>query len=209
MNNKYVNRSKISEAKFREIVRLFSMDLTAIQIAELTGLNRNTVNRYLKAIRERIAEYCNVVAPPELSRSLQHRDGKSDADWIGLREYQKKVHASLLPEKEVELLGIGGRMSENQKFIEGIEEFPFDLIIHFNRNTRLYITDQEGYQSNPSKFKRVEGFWGFARSRLQKFKGLRESTQVLHLKECEFRFNVSKGQLYSSVLKLCRKNPLF
>jgi transposase len=39
MNNKYVNRSKISEAKFRELVRFFSIDLTAIQIAELTGLN--------------------------------------------------------------------------------------------------------------------------------------------------------------------------
>ncbi|HKL14424.1 MAG TPA: IS1595 family transposase, partial [Balneolaceae bacterium] len=43
MNNKYVNRAKISEAKFRELVRFFSIDLTAIQIAELTGLNRNTV----------------------------------------------------------------------------------------------------------------------------------------------------------------------
>ena len=61
--NKYVNRSKISEAKFRELVRYFAIDLDASQIAQLSGLNRNTVNRYLKAIRERIAEYCELEFP--------------------------------------------------------------------------------------------------------------------------------------------------
>jgi transposase-like protein len=59
----YVNRSKISEVKFRELVRYFSADLDAPQIALLSGLNRNTVNRYLKAIRERIAEQCELKSP--------------------------------------------------------------------------------------------------------------------------------------------------
>ena len=61
--NKYVNRSKISEAKFRQIVKLFCLDLNANQIAELSSLNRNTVNRYLKAIRQRIAAYCEQTSP--------------------------------------------------------------------------------------------------------------------------------------------------
>ena len=56
MKNKYVIRSRISEAKFRELVRYFSLDLDATKIAVLTGLNRNTINRYLTLIRDRIAE---------------------------------------------------------------------------------------------------------------------------------------------------------
>ena len=56
--NKYVQRSKISEATFREIVRYFSIDLDASQIAVLSGLNRNTINRYLQGIRMRIAHVC-------------------------------------------------------------------------------------------------------------------------------------------------------
>ncbi|MBT7519113.1 MAG: IS1595 family transposase, partial [Candidatus Marinimicrobia bacterium] len=48
MRNKYVRRSHISEKKFRQLVKLFSLDLDAIQISELSHLNRNTVNRYLK-----------------------------------------------------------------------------------------------------------------------------------------------------------------
>lgn len=37
MKNGYSFRSRISEAKIREIARCFSVDLTALQAAELTG----------------------------------------------------------------------------------------------------------------------------------------------------------------------------
>lgn len=63
INNRYVNRSKISEAKFRLLFSSFTADLDATQIALLSGLNRNTLNRYLKAIRKRIAEHCELQSP--------------------------------------------------------------------------------------------------------------------------------------------------
>ena len=58
IKNKYVKNSKISEAKFREILRYFALDLEANKIAILTNISRNTINKYLLKIRERIAEYC-------------------------------------------------------------------------------------------------------------------------------------------------------
>ena len=60
---KEIERARISRAKFRQILRLFSLDLNALQIAELTGLNRNTVNRYLLFIRQRISQYCESQSP--------------------------------------------------------------------------------------------------------------------------------------------------
>lgn len=56
--NKYVIRSRISEAKFREIIKLFSLDLEADKVAQIVNLSRNTINKYFKAIRLRIEEYC-------------------------------------------------------------------------------------------------------------------------------------------------------
>ncbi len=44
MKNRYSHRSRISEAKIRKIVRCFAVDLTALQTAEPTGTNRNTIN---------------------------------------------------------------------------------------------------------------------------------------------------------------------
>ena len=45
MKNKYAKRARISAAKIREVVHYFAIDLTALQAAALSGLNRNTVNR--------------------------------------------------------------------------------------------------------------------------------------------------------------------
>ena len=61
--NKNAYRSRISEDKIRKIVRLFAVDLEASQIAEITSLIRNTINRYLAAFRERVVQYCEAESP--------------------------------------------------------------------------------------------------------------------------------------------------
>jgi len=63
MRNKYSRRSRISESKIRALVKCFAVDLTALQTAELTSLNRNTVNRYYYALRERIFDACEEQPP--------------------------------------------------------------------------------------------------------------------------------------------------
>lgn len=63
MKNKYAYRSRISEAKIRQLVELLSVDLTASQIAKLSGVSRNTINRYVTAFREGIARYCEAESP--------------------------------------------------------------------------------------------------------------------------------------------------
>ena len=63
ITNKYIKRSRISEAKIRLLIKYFSLDLDAHKIALLTGLNRNTINRYLLLIRKRIAEFCEKLSP--------------------------------------------------------------------------------------------------------------------------------------------------
>ncbi len=56
-------RARISRKKIRQVLRLFALDLTASQITILTGLNRNTVNRYLTLIRRSIALHCDSKSP--------------------------------------------------------------------------------------------------------------------------------------------------
>ena len=107
--NKYVNRSRISEAKFREIIKLFCLDLDSVQISKLTGLNRNTTNRYLTAIRTRITEYCEEASP--LSGQIEvdesyfggRRSGKrgrgaTDKTIVfGLLKRNGKVYTEIIP----------------------------------------------------------------------------------------------------------------
>jgi transposase-like protein len=46
----------------------------------------------------------------------------------------------------------------------------------------------------------IEGFWGFAKSRLSRFRGMHKSTFYLHLKECEFRYNNRNENMYDLLL---------
>jgi transposase len=43
-SNRYFRFSKLSEAKFRHLVRCFALDLTATQTALLTGISVRSVN---------------------------------------------------------------------------------------------------------------------------------------------------------------------
>lgn len=48
----------------------------------------------------------------------------------------------------------------------------------------------------------IEGFWGVAKTRLAKFRGMRKNTFYLHLKECEFRYNYRNQNVYLNILKI-------
>ena len=52
----------------------------------------------------------------------------------------------------------------------------------------------------------IENFWGYAKHRLSKFKGIKKENFLLHLKECEFSYNNSKDTktFYPILLKMIR-----
>ena len=64
-------------------MKCFSLDLDAHQTALLTGLNRNTVNRYLLLIRTRIAEFCEQSSP-------FHGEIEVDESYFGAKRIKGK-----------------------------------------------------------------------------------------------------------------------
>ena len=54
----------------------------------------------------------------------------------------------------------------------------------------------------------IESFWSYCKRRLSKFNGMNSDKFILHLKECEFRWNTKNDDLYKILLKMIRKNPL-
>ena len=91
LKNKYIKPAKISEVKFRLLIRYFVYDLPANTIASLTHLNRNTVNRYLTLIRKRIAEFCEQQSPVqgEIEVDESYFGGKRIKGKLGRGAYKK------------------------------------------------------------------------------------------------------------------------
>ena len=60
--NRYYKCSKISEVKFRCLLRLFALDLTASDTARLTGLSVRAVNEIYLLLRHRLLGWSPVPA---------------------------------------------------------------------------------------------------------------------------------------------------
>lgn len=51
MKNKYIVRSRISKAKFREILKYFCSDIEAVKIAKFTKISEVSLCKIFKQIR--------------------------------------------------------------------------------------------------------------------------------------------------------------
>ena len=224
LKNKYAKRSKISEKKIRQIIKLFSFDLDASQIAKITGLNRNTINRYLPEIRLRIAQYCEQQSP--FSGEIEVDESFFDARRVkgkrgrgalgktivfGIFKRNGKVYTEIVPDcRRATLQGvIRGRVSlksvihsDGWRGYNGLVDLGYKK--HFRVNHGI-----DEFANSTSHINGIESFWGYAKTRLYRFRGLSKKTFHLHLKECEFRFNHRGEDLYFLMLKILRKFPLF
>ena len=63
LKNKYQKFSKITEPKFRQILRLFALDLTASDTAKLTGISVRSINNLYLKLRQRLARECERQTP--------------------------------------------------------------------------------------------------------------------------------------------------
>ena len=62
MKNKYIYHSRISEKKFREILKYFAEDIEATKIANFTGISRIPINKILKKIRILMTNECEKIS---------------------------------------------------------------------------------------------------------------------------------------------------
>jgi transposase-like protein len=56
--------------------------------------------------------------------------------------------------------------------------------------------------SGKSHVNGIEAFWSFAKRRLAKFNGLNDESFIMHLKECEFRYNNKDNDLVKMLTKM-------
>jgi transposase len=58
LKNRYQKYSKISERKFRQILRYFAQDFTASDTADLISINVRSIHNLFLKLRKRIVQEC-------------------------------------------------------------------------------------------------------------------------------------------------------
>ncbi len=222
MKNKYAKRSRLSEKKIRDLVRYFAADLTALQAAELSGLNRNSVNRFYREFRERIYSVCEAQRPlfgvVEVDESLfgarrvkgkRGRGAYGKTTVFGIFERDGHVYTEIVTDcSKATLQGIiRGKVdaasvinSDGWRGYNGLVDLGYG---HFRVNHSI-----DEFARGAVHINGIEGFWGMAKVRLSKFKGLPKHTFHLHLKETEWRYNYRNSNKYKILLSYLRNKPV-
>ncbi len=221
LKNKYQYRSRISEKKFREIIKYFSLDFTASDIAKLSNVNRNTINKILGLLRERISEetekeiFKSGIFELDESyfgarrvRGKRGRGAGGKVPVFGVLKRNGKVYTKIVENcSKAELMPIiKGKILEGSTInTDGWKAYN-GLILNGYKHYRVFHSHNE-FARGKCHVNGIESFWSYAKRRLNKFNGPKRNFK-LHLKESEFRFNYKDENLYDIILKMLRKNPL-
>ncbi len=222
--NRYYQCSKISERKFRQVVRFFAHDLTASKTAEFTRLTRKSVTAIFLKIRGRIAAECKRASPFSAcevevdesyfgARRVRGKRGRGDSGKtivFGIFKRNGCVYTEIVPDCKKRTLQaiIRGRVgpdaiinSDGWRGYDGLVDVGYSKHYRVNHGANEFVRDTAHVNG-------IESFWSFSKRRLQKFNGISVDTFILHLKECEYRFNNRKKNLYRELLKLLENYPL-
>jgi transposase len=221
--NRYFRSAKISEAKFRVLLRCFSLDLTATQTAAMTGISVRSVNQIYLRLREKLAEECRRHSPfsgdleagesyfgPRRVRGRRGRGAGGKTIVFGLLKRADQVYTEIVPNASKATLQaiIRGKASpESVVHTDGWRGYDGLVELGYDKHRRVNHGDNQ-FALGPNHINGIESFWSFAQHRLAKFHGVSKNTFPLHLKETEFRFNHRNGNPYKVLLSLLRKDPL-
>ena len=222
--NRYYQRSKISERKFRQIVRYFAMDFTASDVAQLTGLTRKTVTMIFLRIRQRVAAECERASPysdcevevdesyfgARRVRGKRGRGASGKTIVFGIFKRNGCVYTEVVPDCRKRTLQavIRGRVAlDTIIHSDGWRGYDGLVDVGYAKHFRV-DHGQDQFVRGPHHVNGIESFWSYAKRRLQKFNGVPARTFYLHLKECEYRFNNRNNNLTRELLKLLVSYPL-
>ena len=222
-HNRYYRRSRITEAKFRQLLRYFALDLTASESAQLSGLSVRATNTIFLKLRRRLAAVCEAQTAyrgeveidesyfgPRRVRGLRGRGASGKTIVFGIYRRNGYVHTQIIPNVRRTTLrqAITGRIafesivhSDAWSGYDGLVDVGYAKHYRLNHSANEFVRGTQHING-------IESFWSFAKRRLAKFNGLHHHTFYLHLKETEWRFNYRRTSLYAALLNLLRRDPL-
>lgn len=223
LKNRYQKYGKISERKFRRILRYFALDFTATDTAKLTHVSVRSINTIFLKLRKRMAQECEKQTPfngvveldesyfgPRRVRGKRGRGAGSKTIVFGIFKRNDKVYTEIVSDaSKASLIKIirGHVAAESVIHTDGWRGYNGLVDVGYSKHFRVLHGHNE-FAAGNRHINGIESFWSYAKRRLVKFNGVSQKTFYLHLKETEFRFNHRSQNLYKTLLNLLRKNPL-
>ncbi len=129
---------------------------------------------------------------------------------FGMKKRDGKVYTQIVTNcSAAVLVPIIKRLASDESDIYSDEWKAYDGLVNMGYKRHYRVRHSSNVFANgKSHVNGIENFWGVAKTRLVKFRGLRREMFNLYLKETEWRFNHRQEDLYLLLLAQFRENPL-
>ncbi len=186
-------------------------------------MTRASVSHIFVKVRLRIAEEAMRASPfggtievdesyfgARRVRGKRGRGASGKTIVFGIFKRNGSVFTEIVPDCKARTLQsvIRGRIEPNTVIhSDGWRGYDSLVDVGFDKHFRVNHSENQ-FADGTNHINGIESFRSFAKPRLHKFNGVPRSTFYLHLKECEYRFNNRKQNLFRLLLKLLENNPL-
>jgi len=190
----------------------------------LTGVSVRSVNDIDLRLRECLAMKCEQRRPirtrmfkidkpyfgPPCVRSKRGRGAGGKSIVSGIFKRNGNVYTEIVPDCSKKSLLAPIRQSIKPELVVHSNGWRgYDGLVDFGYQRHLRIQHgRNQFSKGRSHISGIENFRWNAKRRLARFNGVPTHTFYLRAKECEFRFNHRRGNLYEPLLKLLREDPL-
>lgn len=224
----YRKKSRIWDAKIREIIRYFSLDFTADITANLTWLNPKTTQDWYRYIRKAISDLCEAEKAEIWTGSIEIDESyfwPTRVRWkrwrwagmktivFGLLKRNGKVYTEIVPDVKaktlVPIIRWKVKIEDTEINSDWWPAYDGLVDIGYEKHYRVHHWDNEFARWN-QHINGIESFWSFTKRRLSQFNWIKKVYFYYFLKESEFRYNcrIQWKDIYKEILKTLRKfNP--
>ncbi len=142
-------------------------------------------------------------------RGKRGRGASGETPVLGLHKRGDSVFVSVVENcsKQALMPILKGRvLAESDVYTDGWKACD-GLVTNGYKHHRVHHHENE-FARGKNHVNGIESFWSFAKMRMSKLHGVKRDKFLLHLKECEWRWNHRRQNTYRLLLSNFRKKPL-
>lgn len=200
----------LSKYYIKKIINCFALEITATETSKKLKVNRNTVNKYYRMIREAIADY------QEVQSKITSLHSSDKNYFFGWHTNQGLIYT---PQEDAQMFSLSIQAGKVFIKLETVDELKYNKSITdlANEGSEPSSAEDSTQKRQPDSAASVKdaqphfeklgnepafNFFMYAKQKLIKFYGVKEEYTYLYLKELEFRFNNYGRDLSNLILRI-------
>lgn len=209
---RWLNAAKLPAKDWLWLIKLFELEISARKASQQLGISYPTILKAFHLIRQSIAAHArngDLFLRGEIEAGQTYFKGPQGTDSgehsqnrvpvFGILERKGKVNVEVLQDMSAEaLLNLTVKKVKTGSIVYTDKYRTFDALMFCGY--KHVKVDRKRFSRDNVYINGLEGFWSFAKERIDKFHGVSKEKFPFYLKEMEFRYNNRQQPIFETLV---------